>query len=96
MQIPNDSEICLAGNASVFSVSYHNPLRRNGLKPTLDLTLESVFDQLCVLLLSALCACLKRFYFFFLVCFEGWEVAILGDEIKAVCSRRGERTERSA
>lgn len=59
------SKICLVGNYFVFLVSELCPLRSNGLKLTLDLTLESVFDQLRVPLLSALCACLRRFSLFF-------------------------------
>lgn len=88
------SKICLLGNYFVFSVSEVYTLRRNGLKLTLDLMLESVFDQLCVLLLSALSVCLSQevCLLFLLVYFEGWEVAILGDKIKAVCARWGERT----
>ena len=49
-----------------FSVCLVYPLRRNGLRPTLDLMLKSVFDQLCVPFLSALCVCLSQEVFLFI------------------------------
>lgn len=58
------SEICSVGNCFVFLLSELCPLRSNGLKLTLGLRPESVFDQLCVPLLSASCACLRSLSLF--------------------------------